>query len=71
MKQRLHERKERDDDASDADVDVLMKLKEEWEPLTEAEKNYSVEFVNEGNTGFDITSSVWHALYGKLRILPE
>lgn len=71
MKQRLHERKERDDDASDADVDVLMKLKEEWEPLTEAEKNYSVEFVNEGNTGFDITSSVWHALYGKLRIPPE
>ncbi|WAW04992.1 AAA family ATPase [Oxalobacter formigenes] len=71
MKQRLLERKERDDDASDADVDVLMKLQEEWEPLTEAEKPFAVEFVNEGNTGFDITSSAWHALYDKLRIQTE
>ncbi len=71
MKQRLVERKERDDDASDADIDVLMKLKEEWEPLTEAEKPFSVEFVNEGNEGFDITSSAWHALFDKLRIPSE
>lgn len=71
MKQRLSERKERDDEASDADVGVLMKLKEEWEPLTEAEKPFSVEFVNEGNTGFDIPSKAWHALYDKLRIPAE
>ena len=71
MKQRLFERKERNDEASDADVNVLIKLKEEWEPLTEAEKPFAVEFVNEGNAGFDIPSSAWHALYAKLRIRTE
>lgn len=71
MKQRLLERRQRDDDASDADIDVMMKLKEEWEPLTEAEKPFSVEFVNQGNNGFDITSSAWHALFDKLRIPTE
>lgn len=68
MEKRLEERKQRDDEASDADVDVLMKLKDIREPLTEAEKSFAVEFVNEGNTGFDTTSSAWHALFEKLRM---
>lgn len=68
MEERLAERSERNDDASDADVDVLMKLKDKWEPLTEAERTYAVEFVNKGNTGFEVPQSVWHMLNETLRI---
>lgn len=71
MEKRLLERKERDDEASDTDVEVLMKLKETWEPLTDSEKVFAVEFINNGDTGFDVPPSAWHALFDKLRIPKE
>lgn len=71
MEKRLEERKQRDDEASDADVDVLRKLEKEWQPLTEGEKPFAVEFINDGDTGFDMTASEWHTLFDKLRIQTE
>ncbi len=68
MEKRLLKRRQRNDEASDADIHVLKKLKEEWEPLSDAEKPYAVKFINEGNTGFDGTLSAWHALFDKLRL---
>jgi uncharacterized protein len=51
LRQRIRQRQDRADDASEADLVVLTKLQAAHEPLQAAERACSVEVVNEGEPG--------------------
>ena len=62
LQKRLEERQRRAEDASDAGPEVLALQKARMEPLETGEKRFSVEFVNEGDSGFDENAAGWAVL---------
>lgn len=62
LQKRLEERQRRAEDASDAGPEVLALQKARMEPLETGERRFSVEFVNESDSGFDENAAGWAVL---------
>jgi uncharacterized protein len=61
LRQRLTQRRQAANDASEADIAVLEKLQLAQQPLSPGERAYAVEFANEG-AGIAAESSGWSRL---------
>lgn len=62
LQKRLKARRQRAEDASDAGPEVLPLQNERMEPLETGEKRFSMEFANEGDSGFDENAALWERL---------